>query len=46
MFVCECICIFFDIDMAVETNIEEEIDDRVSVEVKDESEDGTYRCFV
>ena len=37
---------FFHIDIAVETTIEEEIDDKVSVEIKDESEDGTYRCFV
>ena len=37
---------FSVIYIEVETTIEEEIDDRVNVEIKDESKDGTYRYFV
>ena len=37
---------FSAINIAVETTIEEEIDDRDNVEIKDESKDGTYRYFV
>ena len=34
------ICIFFLVDITVETTTEEEIDDMVNVEIKDESKDG------
>ena len=40
-------CVYFFVhDVAVATTIEEEINDRVNVEIKDESKDGTYRYFV
>ena len=34
------------IDIEVETTIKGAIDDRVNFEVKEESKDGTYLCFV